>query len=255
MNFQTFSDRLDDVLNTERYADIDGSPNGMQVGDGDWSIERAAFAVDAAAATIDAAIDADADVLVTHHGLWWEGTERLTGPTLERVKRLVAAELGLYVSHLPLDGHPAYGNAAGVADCIALVDTAPFGEYHGEHIGRRGRFETPTDRDAVVSTLVDELDTGEGTVRVLPFGPDRIETVGIVTGDGTDWFEAAVAADLDAFITGEGAQWIYHEAREHGINVLCCGHYATETFGVRSLAALVADWDVSTTYIDHPTGI
>ncbi len=255
MKLGTFSDRLDDILETEAYADIDGSPNGLQVGDPSWSVDHAAFAVDAASATIDDAVAADADVLVTHHGLWWEGTERLTGPTYDRVRRLIESELGLYVSHLPLDGHPTYGNAAGVADRLSLEGTESFGAFHGETIGRFGRYREPRAFDAIVTELSETLDTGDGDVRALSFGPDRVESVAIVTGDGTDWLGEAIDADADVFVTGEGAQRLYHEAREHGINVILAGHYGTETFGVRSLAELVEEWGLSTTFVSHPTGL
>jgi putative NIF3 family GTP cyclohydrolase 1 type 2 len=92
-------------------------------------------------------------------------------------------------------------------------------------------------------------------VQTLPFGPERVEDVAIVTGSGSDWLAEAAGAGVDALVTGEGKQKVYHEAREAEITVYLAGHYATETFGVRALADLVADWGPETTYIDHPTGL
>jgi len=91
--------------------------------------------------------------------------------------------------------------------------------------------------------------------KVLPFGPDRIGRVAVVTGSGVDWLDEAVEADADALITGEGKQQVYHDAREAGITVFLAGHYATETFGVRALQTLSEGWGLDTTYVSHPTGL
>jgi putative NIF3 family GTP cyclohydrolase 1 type 2 len=103
--------------------------------------------------------------------------------------------------------------------------------------------------------LNEELDTGGEAVQVLDFGPEEIEEVAILTGSGADWLDEAAAAGADAFVTGEGKQQIYHEAREAGVNVFLAGHYASETFGVRSLRDLAADWGLETTFVDAPTGL
>lgn len=256
MERATLCERLDDRLRTEAYADGDASPNGLQVGRLDRDVEHVAFAVDAAVATVDAAVDAGADLLVTHHGVVWGGLERLTGPAYDRVAPLVDHDVGLYVSHLPLDGHPAFGNAAGVADHLGLAtgpdDREPFADVAGEPIGVRGRAAEPMTADEVEARLA-ELDN-DG-VRTFEFGPDRIEDVAVVTGSGADFFGAARDAGVDAFVTGEGKQQLYHEAREAGISVFLAGHYATETFGVRNLQALCDDWGLETSFISHPTGL
>jgi putative NIF3 family GTP cyclohydrolase 1 type 2 len=90
---------------------------------------------------------------------------------------------------------------------------------------------------------------------VLDFGPDRIEDVAVLTGSGTDWLDEAREKEVDALVTGEGKQPAYHEAREADISVFLAGHYATETFGVRALRELVAEWGIETTYLSHPTGL
>lgn len=258
MELAEYVRRLDDSLDTAVYADVDASANGLQVGTETGSVDRVAFAVDAATATIEAAADAAADVLVVHHGLSWGGIDRVTGRTHDRIAALIEHDIALYVSHLPLDGHPDHGNAAGVADALGLSEQAPFGEIGPVTIGVAGAFDSPRTVDAIRQ----DLNAFEGhpvdaqrPTQVLEFGPDEIERVAIVTGSGVDWLDAAITADADALITGEGKQQVYHDAREAGITVFLGGHYATETFGVRSIQALSEEWGVETTYIEHPTGL
>jgi len=107
----------------------------------------------------------------------------------------------------------------------------------------------------LLELLEPELDTGDADVQVLDFGPDALEAIGIVTGGGADYLEEAIEADLDAFITGEGKQKLYHQAQEAEITVILGGHYATETFGVQSLADLAAEWGLETRMFDCPTGL
>ena len=146
--------------------------------------------------------------------------------------------------------------AAGVADAVGLSEREPFGTIGPVTIGTMGETHEPLPTDAIRERLdgFDGAEAGGGT-RVLAFGPDRIERVAVVTGSGTDWLDEAVEAGADALITGEGKQQVYHDAREAGVTVYLAGHYATETFGVRSLRSLANDWDVETTYVSHPTGL
>ncbi|WP_435092718.1 Nif3-like dinuclear metal center hexameric protein [Halorubrum sp. N11] len=252
--------RLDDRLDTTAYADVDASANGLQVGSDREEIERVAFAVDAADATIEAAADAGADVLVVHHGISWGGIDRVTGRTYDRVAALADHDIALYVSHLPLDGHPDLGNAAGVAAEIGLDDREPFGEIGPITIGTIGETNAPRSAASIRETLdgFEGQPDGEGAespTQVIEFGPDEIERVAVVTGSGTDWLDEAAAAGADALVTGEGKRQVYHDAREAGLTVFLAGHYATETFGVRSLQALTEEWGVETTYVSHPTGL
>ncbi|WP_336001837.1 Nif3-like dinuclear metal center hexameric protein [Halorientalis halophila] len=255
MDTGEFCARLDEELRTDAYADIDASPNGLQVGTPAGDVEHVAFAVDAAAATADAAVEAGADLLVTHHGYVFGGVERVTGRLYERLEPHYEHDLPVYVSHLPLDGHQELGNAAGLADLLDLADREPFGELGPEHIGQRGTATDPFTTDELQDLLAAELDHGGEGVQVLDFGPDEIEDIAIVTGSGVDWLDEAEAVDADALITGEGKQQVYHDAREAGITVLLGGHYGTETIGVRNLADLATEWGLETTFVDHPTGL
>ena len=255
MNLTTLCERYDDRLRTADYASIDASANGLQVGPAEQSIEHVAFAVDAVAETASLAAEAGADLLVTHHGLSWGGIERVTGRQYGRIAPLVRNDVALYVSHLPLDGHQELGNAAGLADLLELTDRRPFADLGGEFIGQRGTASEPYATDELAALLEAELDHGGAGVQVLDFGPDEIEAVAIATGAGADALDDAVAAGADALVTGEGKGRLYHEAREADLNVFLAGHYATETFGVRALRSLTAEWGLETSYLDVPTGL
>ena len=254
MRLSEFCSRLDDRLDHAAYAGVDASANGLQVGPDDGSVDHVAFAVDGVEATFEAAADAGADVLVAHHGIVWGGLDRVTGLDYDRISTLVENDLALYVSHLPLDGHEEFGNAAGLAAFLDCEVTAPFGSYGGEPIGQRARFTDPQTVDALCERL-SALDTGGRGVQVLDFGSEMVEDVAIITGSGTDWIREAAEAGVDALVTGEGKQQAYHEAREVGLNVFLAGHYATETFGVQALAELVDGWGLETTSLEHPTGL
>jgi dinuclear metal center YbgI/SA1388 family protein len=252
MDIEIFHERLDERLRTDAYADLDASANGMQVA-GTGDIDHAAFAVDAAVETAERAADAGADVLVVHHGLFWGGFERATGRIHDRLVPFFENDMALYVSHLPLDGHDTLGNAAGIADALDLDEREPFGALGDEHIGQSGS-AAGVSPEELRERLTTECDPENG-VRMLDFGPPEIEDVAIATGAAADWFDEAVERGADAFITGEGKQKLYHEAREAGVHAFLTGHYATETFGVRSLQSLVEGWDIETTFIDCPTGL
>jgi dinuclear metal center YbgI/SA1388 family protein len=254
MRLSKFADRLNEKLDHDRYADVDASSNGLQIGDSTATIDRAAFAVDGAVATLEAAAEWDADVLVVHHGVVWGGLDRVTGHEYDRIAASIENDIALYVSHLPLDGHEELGNAAELAAHLDCERIASFGEYGGVTIGQRVRANEPYTVEALRGRLT-ELDTGGRPVRLLDFGPETIDEIAIVTGSGADWIREAAAAGVDALVTGEGKQQAYHEAREAGMNVFFAGHYATETFGVRRLKRLVEGWGIETTYLDHPTGL
>jgi len=255
MDLTTLCGRFDERLGLAEYADVDASANGLQVGPDEKAVETVAFAVDGVEATAEAAAERGADLLVVHHGVSFGGIERVTGRQYGRIAPLVENDVALYAAHLPLDGHQQLGNAAGVADVIGLEDREPFGELGPVNIGQRGRLPDPVARGELAETLAAELDTGGRPVPVLDSGPETVEDVAIVTGAGADWLDEAVESGADALVIGEGKHRLYHEAREAGINVYLAGHYATETFGVRALRDIVAEWGLETTYLEHPTGL
>jgi len=129
---------LDEYLRVKTIQD--DSQNGLQV-DGPEEILKVAFAVDACQAAFDQAIAAGAQLLIVHHGLFWEKPIRLIGHLFKRVRTLITGGCALYAAHLPLDIHPEVGNNAELARLLGLQCAAPFGEYHGSDIGIGG-FDT-----------------------------------------------------------------------------------------------------------------
>ena len=234
------------------------APNGLQVGAASNPVSKVAFAVDCGLEVLRRAADQEAQLLFVHHGLFWGQQMTITGNLFERLQVLMQRNLALYAVHLPLDAHPQLGNNAGISAALGLTNCHPFGNYHGVEIGIAGC--VPESRYPDGATL-DELLTitfggREQCIAVLPFGTERIRTVGLVSGGGTKLIGQAIEAGLDLYITGDASHEIYHEALEANINVVFAGHYATETWGVRNMMAHTASHtDLMTTFIDAPTGL
>ncbi len=255
MHLSELAERYDDRLRTSDFAEHDRSPNGLQVAPDDKEINKVAFAVDAVLETHREANAVGADVLVTHHGMIWDGLERVTDDVYERLEPLFEGGVALYVSHMPLDRHERLGNAAGMAEILELEDRAPFGSRGPEFFGMKGTLPSPMSRARLTSVLTEEYDPTDGSVRVKPHGPEEIESVALLPGWGANWLPEAIDEDHDAFVTGEPSYRVHHQSKEGNINVFLCGHYETETYGVRQLMGLADDWGLETVWIDVPTGI
>ena len=248
---QKLIDYLDSYLRIGETPDYTQANNGLQVESGRSVVRRVAFAVDAAQATIDAAAERGAEMLIVHHGLFWDGVHGVTGRRYRRIKALLDADLALYSAHLPLDAHPEVGNCAVLAREIGVEIEGRFGDYKGLEVGVWGTLELR--REALAARLDQILGS---RVRMIGGGPERIRTVGVITGGAGGQIEDARRAGLDAFITGEGAHHHYFDATEGGINLYFGGHYATEVWGLKALAAhLESVFGVQTDFIDHPTGL
>jgi len=255
MQLSTIVDRLDDRLDAAAYAGVDPSANGLQVGPEEKAVETVVFAVDGVVETFERAAELGADLLVVHHGIVWGGLDRATGLEYDRLRTLIDTDVALYVSHLPLDGHAEFGNAAGIASRLGMADHDAFGDVGGVTIGRAGRLPEPLRATELSRELADSLPIAPEDIQVLDHGPDRLADVAVVTGAGADCFREAIDADVDAFVTGEGKQKLYHEAQEAGVSVFLAGHYATETVGVRQLQSLVSNWGPETAFVEAPTGL
>ena len=241
---------LDEYLRVAEVADASVALNGLQVSNG-GEVTRVAAAVDASEATIGAAIEAGCDLLLVHHGLFWDGHVAVTGRRYRKLRALIGNDVAVYSAHLPLDVHPEVGNNAVLARELGLSVSGTFGDYQGQAAGVWGTCAIT--REALAARLDDLLG---GRVKLIPGGPERIERVGVLTGGGGGLIAQAIAAGLDAYITGEGAHHTYFDAMEGGINVYYGGHYATETWGVRALAAhLETQFGLPWQFIDHPTGL
>ncbi len=226
---------LDDYLEHAEFPDYPGAENGLQVA-GKGPITKIGAAVDASERILARAAAEGVDLLLVHHGLFWDPHRPLTGRRYRKARILIESGMALYSSHLPLDAHPEVGNCAVLMRALGWETTARFGEWKGVEIG--WRTSTSERRDELGARLSDVVG---GPVQLLPGGPDRVEKVGLVTGGGGSFIGQAAEAGLDTLITGEGAHHTYVDAMELGLNVLYAGHYATETWGVRALAQLLAD--------------
>jgi dinuclear metal center YbgI/SA1388 family protein len=241
---------LDDYLLVREVPDDRHALNGLQV-ENAGEVRRFAAAVDACQATIAAAAARGADLLLVHHGLFWGGLEPLTGRTYRRVSALLQHDVALYSAHLPLDRNPEVGNNALLMGLLGISPRGEFGDYLGAPVGRWG--ELDAERDAVRERLRSALGV---EVNVLPGGPARCRRIGVITGAAGGYVRQARDAGLDTLVTGEAHHWTYFDAEEYGVNVLLAGHYATETLGVRALAAHLSErfrlpWE----FLDHPTGL
>lgn len=241
---------LDDYLAIAFVRDYPNALNGLQVGGPD-RVSRIAMAVDAAEATIAAAAAAGADLLIVHHGLFWDGNRPVTGRRYRRLKALLEAGLAVYAAHLPLDVHPEVGNNVVLARELGIEPKGRFGAHEGTELGVWG--ELRMSREALCARLDEVLGV---RVKLIPGGPERIQRVGVVTGGGGGFVGAALEAGLDALVTGEGSHHTYFDASEGGLNLYYGGHYATETWGVRALGAhLEGRFGLPWTFVDHPTGL
>lgn len=243
---------LDGYLRVGEVPDWPGALNGLQVeASGARPVRRVACAVDAAEATVRGAVEGGAELLVVHHGLFWDGNRPVVGRRYRRLKPFFDADLALYGAHLPLDVHPEVGNNAVLARALGMEPRGTFGEYKGCPVGVWG--ELDVSREALCARL-DELLGGR--VKMLAGGPERVRRVGVITGGGGDEIGSAIAAGLDAFVTGEGKHHHFFDATEGGINVFFGGHYATETFGVKALCQHLEErFGLEWFFIDHPSGL
>jgi dinuclear metal center YbgI/SA1388 family protein len=248
MNRDALVTYLDDYLGCRGSADY--SDNGLQV-EGGADITRLAFAVDACQETIAGAVVAGAQMLIVHHGLFWGKVLRIVGPHRRRVQALLEAGCSLYAAHLPLDRHPEVGNNAQLARLLGLTVIGGLGEAFGLPVGVIATAKTT--RTALVARL--EADLGV-TPLVLPGGPEQVQRIGIISGGAARDVVAAAVAGCDTYITGEASHSSYHDAAEYGVNVIYAGHYATETVGLKALAAhLDVQFALPSTFIDRPTGL
>lgn len=251
VNLSSLTDYLDRFLSVRDHPDYRNALNGLQVQGGE-EVRKIAAAVDTSEAVIRHAAEEGADLLLVHHGLFWDGLRPLTGRRYRKVRRLVEAGMGLYSAHLPLDAHPEVGNCILLARALGLEVDGRFGSYEGVPIGWSG---TPGEWDR--ESLVDRCATVlGGPVHLLDGGPEHLRRVAVVTGGGGSFLEEAHREGVDTLVTGEGSHHTFVDAHELGLNVIYGGHYRTETFGVTALARHLAEtFGVEWVFLDHPSGL
>jgi dinuclear metal center YbgI/SA1388 family protein len=248
----TIVSALDELLDVGAFRDL--GPNGLQV-PGERDATRVVTGVTASRALIQRAAELDAELVLAHHGLFWDFHPTGLSPVLaERLRLLFRNDIALAGYHLPLDAHPVMGNNAILAERLGCERHEAFGEVKGMLIGRMGIYGgdgVPADQ---FFARVRDVTGREPTV--FAGGPDRVRRVGIVSGSAAELAPAAVAAGLDAFVTGEAREHVMSEAFEAGIHFVAAGHYATETFGIRAVGDWVAErFGVEHLWVDLPNPV
>jgi dinuclear metal center YbgI/SA1388 family protein len=240
----------DKILRTRETGDYDGAANGLQV-ENRGGVTRIAAAVDASLATVKLAIADKADLLIVHHGLFWSPSHPWTGKKYDLLRLLIENNLAIYSSHLPLDAHPKLGNNAQLCAALGLKNLKPFFQSHGQFIGFKAQVKISR------TELAKKLERATGAKpKIIPGGKNICEKIGVVTGGAGAELKLAASEGVDTFITGEGPHWTYALAEELGLNVFYGGHYATETFGVKALAAeLSIKFKLPCEFLNHPTGL
>ncbi|MBO5911513.1 MAG: Nif3-like dinuclear metal center hexameric protein [Elusimicrobiaceae bacterium] len=243
--------KCDDVLKFwNTYLDIanipDASRNGLQV-EGPQEVNKIVFGVSACQELFEAARAAQADLICVHHGLLWGQEQTITGLFGARIKYLLQNNMSLAAYHLPLDKHPAVGNNACLMRALNARDIRPFGQYHGVQIGYAGNL-APHPLASIVKTL--EQFCGS-KAHVLSFGPENVQTVGIISGGAYSMLPQALDQKLDLYVTGTLDEPAYEWCREGHINCVALGHYPSEKCGIQALMDLTAkQFQVQTEFID-----
>jgi dinuclear metal center YbgI/SA1388 family protein len=243
---------LDELLSPGAFSDY--GPNGLQV-PGPDRVATVATGVSAGAELFQRAAEHGADLVLVHHGIFWTGAPlALTPAAKHRLALLFEHDMALAAYHLPLDAHPEVGNNALLAAGLGCVRREPFAIHRGQAIGVAGHFEGDGIAARELVARVHEL-TGREPLAFLA-GPERVRTIGIVSGGGSDHLGESIAAGHDAFLTGEPTERVMLQAREEHITFIAGGHYATETFGVRRLGELLAErFGVVHVFVDVPNPI
>jgi len=244
----THCDELLEVASFEDYG-----PNGLQV-PGASEVSKVASAVSANLATLQGAVGSGAELVLTHHGLFWDfGPRALTPQMTERLRILLDADASLASYHLPLDAHPEIGNNALLCERLGFERSEPFGEAKGAPVGFVGRRSQPLPLGKLVAAIAELLDREP---LLQGAGPDEVGSIGILSGAGADAVHEAAALGLDALLTGEPAEHAMADAAEAGLHLIAAGHYATETLGIRRLGELVAErFGVQHEFIDVPNPV
>jgi dinuclear metal center YbgI/SA1388 family protein len=247
---------LNELLSVPDTPDYPGALNGLQL-DREGPVRRIAAAVDFSRATVEGAIRVGADLLIVHHGMFWGGQRRIVGPRYDQLRLTISRNIGVYSAHLPLDLHRKFGNNALLARDLGLTPTAGFARFESLDIGLSGSVDTST--KALLERVEMFARPLGGQVRATAFSSDRrTHHWAMCTGAGasSDTIREAVALGVDTLIVGEGPHHTAVEARDNDLVVIYAGHYATETLGVKAIAAhLSSSFGLPWDFVHAPTGL
>jgi len=243
---------LDELLEIERFADL--GPNGLQV-PGTNHVTTVVTGVSAQTQLFERALQEDAQLVLAHHGILWDFEPRRIGSAqAARLRLLLANDVALAGYHLPLDAHPEHGNNAILATRLGATSHTRAFPVKGEPIGVIATFDD--DGIPAVDLFAKVAEVTDREPLVFDAGPERIRTLGIVSGAAGNSLSEAIDLGLDAFLTGEPKEHVMAQARENGIHFVAAGHYATETFGIRRLGELVAErFGVRHVFVDIPNPV
>jgi dinuclear metal center YbgI/SA1388 family protein len=240
----------DDFLRISDVGDWDNALNGLQI-ENSGRVTRIGAAVDVSTRALTEAQRRDVDLLIVHHGLFWPGLQPVQGALRRQLRIAFENDIALYSAHLPLDIHPKIGNNTQLVAALGLKSPQPFLEEKGQPVGLKIR--ASLSRSELVRKLQKVLN---GPVKVFDFGPKQTRALGVVTGAAGSEIYRVADDGIDTFITGEAPHWAAVAAEELGMNLLLGGHYATEVFGVKALAAhLSKRFRIPWEFIDCPTGL
>lgn len=241
---------LDKYLCHADIVDYSGAKNGLQLANV-GHVSRVAAAVDANELTIAKAIEVEANLLLVHHGLFWNENVLMVGARYELFKKAISANLAIYSSHLPLDANSKLGNNILLTQALKLSKSKPAFEEKGTFIGRL--IEMRCERNELCRRLGKVLGSEP---KLIGAGPRVVRRLGVITGGAGDRIYDVAESGIDTFITGEGSHWTFGAAHELKINLIYGGHYATETFGVKALANHVGQrFRLPWSFIDVPSGL
>lgn len=246
----TLVEEADRYLSAARISDY--CPNGLQV-EGRPQVRRIVSGVTASQALVDAAVDAEADVLLVHHGYFWKGENPcITGMKRRRLQTLLANDISLLAYHLPLDVHAEVGNNVQLAAQLGITVEGPLEPENPRTVGLLGSLSeavSPRDFARRVQQVL-------GREPLLIEGEEMIRRVGWCTGGGQGYIDQAIAAGVDLYLTGEASEQTFHSARENGISFIAAGHHATERYGVQALGDYLARrFAIEHIFIDCPNPI
>lgn len=243
-------EEADRYLNAARIQDY--CPNGLQV-EGRPQVRRIVSGVTASQALIDAAIEAEADVLLVHHGYFWKGEDAcITGMKQRRLKALLNHDLSLLAYHLPLDVHPEVGNNVQLAAQLGIEVEGELEPGNPRTVGLVGSLTEPMLASDFARHVQDVL----GREPLLIDGARTVRRIGWCTGGGQGYIDQAIAAGVDLFLSGEASEQTFHSAQENGISFIAAGHHATERYGVQALGDYLARrFALEHLFIDCPNPI
>ena len=243
----SYTDRF---LRIRDVGDWDNALNGLQI-ENSGRVKRIGATVDVSTRVLTEAGRKNVDFLIVHHGLFWPGLQPVTRWLRRQLQLAFKTDMALYSAHLPLDIHPKVGNNAQLVAALGLKSAQPFLEEKGQLVGLKTRASMA--RNELARKLRKALN---GPVKFFDFGPKQICTVGVVTGAAGSEIYRVAEENIDTFITGEAPHWAAVAAEELGMNLLLGGHYATEVFGVKALAAYLSKrFRIPWEFIDCPTGL